>query len=80
MAAIQLDQLPHLSLQKVFSFLNCLDLVRCRAVNRLFKTYADEAPVNDERLVVSDEGSNCRNGARSGTGPADPSITEARSV
>ena len=57
---IQFDQLPHLCLQKVFSFLNCRDLVRCRPVNRLFKWYADEAPVNDERLVVSDEAAECR--------------------
>ena len=49
-----IDQLPHLCLKKIFSFLNLRDLIRFRAVNRQFKLYADEATV-DELITVQSE-------------------------
>ena len=50
MNPIQFDQLPDLCLRKVFAFLGLRDLVRCRAVNRQFKSYADRIQVRE--LVV----------------------------
>lgn len=57
MNAVQIDQLPYLCLRKIFSFLELRDLSNCRAVNRLFKAYAEERTVG--QLVVSDEGARC---------------------
>lgn len=45
MNAIQLDQLPHLCLEKIFTYLGLRNLVRCRVVCRQFKFYADQAKV-----------------------------------
>ena len=50
MEPIQFDQLPYLCLRKIFSFLKLRDLANCRAVNRLFKSYADQVQVDE--LVV----------------------------
>ena len=47
---VQLDQLPYLCLRKIFSFLKLRDLANCWAVNRLFKSYADQVQVDE--LVV----------------------------
>ena len=41
------DQLPDLCLRKVFAFLSLPDLVKCRAVNRQFKHYADRTQVTE---------------------------------
>ena len=56
MDPIQIDQLPHLCLKKIFSFLNLRDLAKCRAVNRRFKFYAEDA-VNE--LIVCNEKFEC---------------------
>ena len=50
MDATKFDQLPDLCLRKVFAFLGLRDLVKCRAVNRQFKFYADRTKVTE--LVV----------------------------
>ena len=52
MNATKLDQLPDLCLRKIFAFLRLRDRVKCRAVCRLFKFYADETRV-DELVVKS---------------------------
>ena len=52
-----IDQLPHLCLKKIFSFLNLRGLISCRAVNRQFKFYADEATVDE--LIVRNEWCEC---------------------
>lgn len=49
-SAIQLDQLPYLCLRKIFEFFDWQDLLKCRAVCRLFKFYADEAGA--KRLIM----------------------------
>ena len=53
MDAFNFEQLPDLCLQKVFAFLNVQDLVKCWAVNRLFKSYADRTQVTE--LAVRDD-------------------------
>ena len=52
------DQLPDLCLRKIFAFLNLRDLIKCRAVNRQFKYYADLANVDE--LVVQRGTSSCK--------------------
>ena len=54
---VQLDQLPYLCLKKIFGFLNLRDRIKCRAVSRQFKEYADEAGI--EELVVRKKQSEC---------------------
>ena len=56
MSVIQFDQLPDLCLEKIFEFLNLRDLANCRAVNRLFKSYAEQAV---DELKVTDDGAPC---------------------
>lgn len=53
--SMPLDQLPQLCLEKIFKSLSVPDLVRCRAVNRQFKVYADQAAVWVNKLVVNEE-------------------------
>ena len=53
MDPIHFDKLPDLCLRKIFAFLGLRDLVRCRAVNRLLKSYADSTQVTE--LVVYGE-------------------------
>ena len=57
MDAIQLDQLPDLCLRKIFALLSLRDRLRCRAVNRQFKYYADQTACDE--LVVSDSSTWC---------------------
>lgn len=58
MNAIKLDQLPHLCLEKIFTYLGLRDLIKCRAVSRQFKFYADGTGLDE--LVVRIEGQkNC---------------------
>ena len=47
-----IDQLPYLCLRKIFIFLDLRDLVRCRAVSRQFKYFADQIKL--DKLVVND--------------------------
>lgn len=53
MSGFQFDQLSYLVMKQIFLLLSLPELVRCRAVCRQFKFYADQAEVH--RLVVSDE-------------------------
>ena len=53
MDAFNFEQLPDLCLRKIFAFLNLRDLVKCRAVNRQFKSYVDRTQVTE--LVVGDD-------------------------
>ena len=57
MKAIKFDQLPDLCLRKIIAFLNLRDRIKCRAVNRQFKFYADRAGVTE--LIVTDETTEC---------------------
>ena len=41
------DQLPDMCLRKIFAFQKLQDLVRCRALNRQFKSYADLTEVTE---------------------------------
>lgn len=52
MDELKVDQLPYLCLKLIFGYLSFKDLVRCRAVSRLFKEYAEETRVTE--LIVSD--------------------------
>ena len=53
MDATKFDQLPDLCLRKIFALLGPLDLVKCRAVSRQFKFYADRTKVTE--LVVMED-------------------------
>lgn len=52
MDELTLDQLPYLCMKRIFEYLDLSDLVRCRAVSRQFKEYAEETQVTE--LIVSD--------------------------
>ena len=52
MDSFKFDQLPDLCLRKIFALLNVQELVKCRAVNGLFKSYADGTQITE--LAVCD--------------------------
>ena len=53
MEEFKFDQLPDLCLRKIFACLRVQDLVKCRAVNGLFKNYAERTQMTEQ--VVRDD-------------------------
>lgn len=62
MDELQFDQLPYLCMKRIFESLSLQDLVSCRAVNRHFKFYSDDAEIDE--LVVSGSRAPCKDGLK----------------
>ena len=53
MDELRIDQLPYLCLKRIFKHLSIKDLAKCRAVNRLFKFYAEDTALVELIAVES---------------------------